>query len=239
MDFFDSIHPGEDADVVGSGGLRFTATLAEAGDVGFRLGRHIEGSPPGYYLIRDSDGLVAKVEEAIQVRFAKDVNALRDKRLYSCEADDVGEIRFERSDGGSFAMSEKDGKWTVAPIQGTGAVRDNIVRRTINGLVTLAGQDVATDNAAPGDLAAFGLDVPVVEAEILKRDGTSCGRAQAGIKDPKSETPAYYVKRADGGLVMTLPSYLYSRIDVRRDDLVETKQPAAAPSPAGETSPKS
>ena len=232
MDFFDTLHADADADVVGSGGLRFRATLAEAGDVGFRLGKHIEGAPPGYYLVRDGDGLVAKVEEAVQVRFAKDVSALRDKRLYACAADDVGEIRFERADGGSFALSEKDGKWTVTPAEGTAAVRDNVVRRTVGGLVTLAGQDVAAENAAAGDLAAFGLDAPIVEAEVLKHDGSSCGRALAGVKDPTSETPAYYVKRSDNGLVMTLPTYLYSRFDVRRDDMVESKPPPPADAPA-------
>jgi len=232
MDFFDSLRPGADDDVVGSGGLRFSAKLSEAGDVGFRLANHIEGSPPGYYLVRDGDNLVAKVEEAVQVRFAKDVNALRDKRLYSCEVADVGEIRFDRSDGGSFALSAKDGQWTVVPTEGSGTVRDNIASRTVGSLVALAGKDVAMENATSTDLSGFGLDVPIVEAEVLRRDGTSCGRALAGVKDPKSETPAYYVKRADNGLVMTLPSYLYSRIDVRRDDLIEAKPAAAEPPPA-------
>ena len=230
LEFFDSPPPSDD--VIGSGGLHVHATLAEGGEVGFRLGKPANSEPPGHYLVRDSDGLVVKVEPATAVKFSKDVNTLRDKRLFRCDADDVADVRFERADGQSFALSQKDGRWTVTPAPADGTLRDNVVHRTVSGLLGLAGTDVAAENAAPADLAGFGLDSPVVDVDILRRDGSSCGRALAGVRGPGSETPAYYVKRAANGLVMTLPSYLFSRIDVRRDDLVEAKPPPAPPAPA-------
>ena len=226
LEFFDSPRPSDD--VIGSGGLHVRATLAGGDEIGFRLGKPVDSDPSGHYLVRDSDGLVVKVEPATAVKFPKDVNTLRDKRLFSCEANDLADVRFERADGQSFALSQSGGQWTVTPAPADGTLRDNVVRRTVSGLLGLAGADVAAEDTAPSDLAAFGLDSPVVDVDLLRRDGSSCGRALAGIRGPSSETPAYYVKRATNGLVMTLPSYLFSRIDVRRDDLIEIK-PAPAP----------
>jgi hypothetical protein len=80
-------------------------------------------------------------------------------------------------------------------------------------------------------LAVFGLNSPAVEVEVLRKDGSSCGRALAASVGAESPTPAYYVKREDDGLVTTLPSYLFSRLDVRREDLIAVKdeQPGSAP----------
>jgi hypothetical protein len=61
------------------------------------------------------------------------------------------------------------------------------------------------------------------------------GLVLAGVIGADSQTPAYYAKREDSGLVVTIPAYLYSRLDVRRDDLVPTTPsvpPAAPPTPA-------
>jgi hypothetical protein len=227
------------ADIIAAdeGALVFRATLATGDDVGFRLGRSVESTPPGRYLERSGDALLVTVEEATKVRFSKDVNTLRDKRLYRCGADDVASVRFERADGGSFALERNGDGWSLTPPTERATVRDAAVRRAVGALVTLAGKDVAMDNAASeSDLAAFGLDVPVTEVEILRADGSSCGRALAGVKDADSPSPAYYVKRNDDGLVMTLPSYLYSRIDIRRDDLVDKKPDPKAPvSPPAES----
>jgi len=226
-----------DTGATGTNALAFSATLATGGDVGFRLGQPVDSTPPGRYLERSGDGLLVTVEESTKVRFSKDVNALRDKRLYRCNADDVASVRFERADGGSFALERNGDGWSLAPSTENAAVRDAAVRRAVGALVTLAGKDVAMEKATgESDLAAFGLDTPVTEVEILKADGSSCGRALTGVKGADSSTPAYYVKRSDDGLVMTLPSYLYSRIDLRRDDLVDKKpDPNAPASPPAES----
>jgi hypothetical protein len=228
LDFFDA--PPSDYVATDTSALAFRATLATGGDVGFRLGKSVESTPPGRYLERSSDRLLVKIEEAAKLRFSKDVNTLRDKRLYRCSSDDAASIRFERDDGGSFALERNGDAWTLKPAMENATVRDAAVRRAVGALVTLAGKDVAMNDAkSESDLAAFGLDVPVNEVEILKADGSSCGRAMTGIKGADSASAAYYVKRSDDGLVMTLPSYLFSRIDLRRDDLVDRKPDPAVP----------
>jgi len=232
LEFYDS--PVEGGDGTDAPTNTFRATLGEGRQVGFRLGRAIEGASPGYYLRRDSDGQVVKVDQSVEVQFDKDRSALRDKRLFRCSEQEISEVRFERADGAGFALKRSGDDWSVSPPPENGTVRQTIAHRTVVGLATLAGNEVASENATTKDqLGAFALDSPAVVVEAVRQDGSSCGRALASVVGPDSPTPAHYVTREDSGLVTTLPGYLYSRLDVRRDDLIAAKAepPASVPAP--------
>jgi hypothetical protein len=232
LEFYDT--PVEGGDGTDAPTNTFRATLGEGQQVGFRLGLAIEGPSPGYYLRRDSDGQVVKVDQSAKVQFDKDRSALRDKRLFKCTDQQISEVRFERADGTGFVLKRSGENWSISPAPDNGSVRQTIARRTVVGLATLAGNEVASENATRKDqLVAFGLDSPAIIVEAVRQDGSSCGRALASVVGADSPTPAHYVTREGSGLVTTLPGYLYSRLDVRRDDLIAAKQelPADAPAP--------
>lgn len=232
LEFYDA--PVEGGDGTDTPETTFRATLGDGNQVGFRLGRPIEGPSPGHYLRRDGDGQVVKVDPSVAVQFDKDRSALRDKRLFKCSEPDIAEIRFERADGAGFGLKKTEGDWALLPPPQTGSVRQNVAQRAAVGLAALAGNEVASDNAqTAAQLAGFGLDAPVVEVEVFRADGSSCGRASAAVVGAESETAAHYVKRTDSGLVTTLPTYLFSRLDMRREDFIEDvkDRPAQAPSP--------
>lgn len=223
--FHDEPVPGDDGAEV----PQLTALLELAGGAtaGFRLGRPVGDPGSGYYLRRLVDGLMVTVDDSVFVRFDKDPSSLRDKRLFPCGDKEIAEVRFERADGKGFALLRRDGGWRVEPSSEDDVLREKIAERTATGLGTLAGNDVVTEGElAAADLAVYGLDAPTVEVEVKDADGGACGKASAGVVDGESETPAYYVRREEDGLIMTLPSYLYSRLDVRRDDLVSKPEPS-------------
>lgn len=230
LEFYDQ--PVEGGDGIDKPATTFRAMIGDGTQVGFRLGHAIDGPPPGYYLRRDSDGQVVKVDQSVKVRFDKDRSALRDKRLFRCMEADIAEVRFEREDGAGFALKKMGTDWALSPPSQDGTVRQNVAQRTVVGLSTLSGNEVASENAqTPDQLAAFGLDSPDVEVEVFRQDGSSCGRASAAVVGSDSPSPAHYVKRTDSGLVTTLPAYLFSRLDIRRDDLVTGQAGEAAPAP--------
>lgn len=215
--------------------LSFSATFGDSGTQGFSLGRKVDdGGAAGYYLRRLSDNLVVTVEDALRTRFDKDRSDLRDKRLFRCAAEAVNEARFDRSDGAGFALVKKEGGWAVQPATEGSTTRTKIAERTVVGLATLAGNEIVAETATePSALEPFGLTHPDVEVEVVGRDGATCGRALVGVVGSDSATPAYYVKRADEDVVMSIPAYLYSRLDVRRSDVLDT--PAAPPAESSET----
>jgi hypothetical protein len=221
LEFYED--PVVDGDGTDAPSLAFRVQVGdEPAPVGFRLGRSVGQPGTGVYLRRDGDGLVVKVDESVHGRFGKDLSDLRDKRLFHCDADDMARVSFERADGTAFALVRASDGWTLDPPPREGeSVRTNVAQRSVAGLATLAGNEVVADGAAIAErLATFGLDVPRVEVEIEARDGRSCGRAIAGAVAGGSETTAYFVRRAEDDLLMTLPSYLFSRLDLHREDLL-------------------
>jgi hypothetical protein len=208
--------------------LNVQAEVGDKGTVGFHLGAKAMDQPAGYYLERLGDGEVAKVPEWVGVRFNQDLNALRDKHLFTCEqAADVAKVRYERSDGASFTLVKDGERWTIDP-PAARPLKDTVVTRTISGLASLAGKDIVVEDAGADLLATYGLATPVADVEVTRADGTSCGRAVAGVVGADSENPAYYLKRTDSGTVMSVPAYLYARMDMKPDDFLEpAKEPAA------------
>ncbi len=214
--------------------LEISLELGEEGSAGFRLGKKDEGPPVTYYFERTSDGQVAKVAEWVKPRFDLDLDDLRDKRLFRCKSDEIASIRFERADGAAFALDKDDqGKWTISPPSDR-ALKEPVITRTVGGLASLSGKDIVADDAtAPEQLAPWGLDNPALDVEVRRGDDSSCGHAIAAVVGADSDNPRYYVKRTDEATVMSVPEYLYSRLDMVADDFLAPKPEANEKQAAG------
>jgi len=223
LEFFDPKNTDEAATGLGAPTVEVTLSVGGQEPVGLRLGKLIDGSPRGYYLERQADHQIVKVAEWAKVRLDKTLATLRDKHLFACESDKVGRVQFERRDGNSFALSADDkGTWTLQP-PGTPA-NAPVVQKTINGLTDLAAKEIVADNVTnAGDLASYGLDAPVVDVELWSKDGKDCGHALAGLVSASGKQDKYYFKKVSEDTVMTAPQYLFSRMDVRREDLLPPK----------------
>ncbi len=213
--------------------LELHVELGGGKTVALRVGNKTPDSPPGYYVERVGDGQVAKIAEWHRNRLDKGVNDLRDKKLFDCKVDEIARVSYERRDGDSFALVKgDDGTWRVEPDPGRG-VKQAVVRRALSGLAGMAGTEIAAESAdTKEELALYGLDEPVAEVTVVRGDGNVCGAAQAGVIGADSGNPAYYVRRVDSGTVMSVPAYLYSRLDVRADNFLE-----APGGDAGDTNP--
>jgi hypothetical protein len=210
--------------------LEVQAEFGDKGAVGFRLGEKTSSAPVGYYVERIGDGQVATLPEWVRVRFDQDLNALRDKRLFVCDqAAEVAKVTYERGDGTSFSLLKSGDEWTMEPVPPR-PLKDNIVERMVSGLASLAGKDIVAEDATAVDaLAAYGLDAPVAQVEVARADGTSCGRAVAGVVGADTDNPMYYLKRADTGTILSVPEYLYARLDMKPEDFLEPVKDAATP----------
>jgi hypothetical protein len=187
---------------------------------GFRLGAASGGSPPGFYL-RRRDGLVIKAPEWVANRFDLDANGVRDKRLFSCSAAEVVEARFQRADGTEFSLRREPGHdWTFGGVDAV--VRQRIADRAVEQLAELAGKQVLAADAAKPDAveARFGLDHPDVTVTLHGTGPTDCGSATAARA---AEETGHYVTRKGSGVVMSIPPYLFSRLDLRPEDLTESE----------------
>jgi hypothetical protein len=74
----------------------------------------------------------------------------------------------------------------------------------------------------PDSLQPFALDEPHIVVTVEAAGGRSCGRVRAGAVDVDAENAKHYVAREGSAIVMSIPSYHYSRLDARRDDFLET-----------------
>lgn len=206
---------------LGPGKPRFSIAVEVGGQGRARLafGKTVpERTPPASYAVRSPDGQVAEVESAMLVRLDKDLATLRDKHLFDCEADEVVRMSFERSDGQGFSVTRSgDGNWNLAP-ETAGKLRQALIERARNGLADMAGAEIVSET----DPELYGLSPPEVEVELYAGDGGSCGRAVAGKVDEADRT-RYFVKRGDGQMVMSVPEYLYSRMNRLAGDFLETE----------------
>jgi hypothetical protein len=89
--------------------------------------------------------------------------------------------------------------------------------RAVAGIIELAGE--APTQQRP--LSHYGLDAPDIEVTIVGASDQTCGAAVA-TRAPGGA--GYYVAARNSDVVMLLPEHLYSRLDVRLEDLAEASQ---------------
>jgi hypothetical protein len=193
--------------------LEFGIVMADGSESGLRVEDRRHESIQGYHASRLPDGLAVVVPEWVASRFRVDVDEIRNKRLFDCDANEIVEMRFRRADGTGFALIENPDKtWRLEP-PAERPVRTDLALRRRNALATVAGNMIVASRALDAaGLAIYGLDAPAADVEIISRQGESCGRALGGIVDSETGHPTYYVKRAQDGIVMSVPEYLFSRL---------------------------
>jgi hypothetical protein len=145
---------------------------------------------------------------------------LRDKTVLAFDAATVGKLTVERPDGQGFTATRAEGdSWTL---DGGAAVKSAVLQRYVDDIRDLRGSDVAAEPA--GDLGAFGLDAPLLRITLADRQGKALGTLLVTKWSDK-----YYAMRAGGDTVFETRDYMFTRLDKKRDAVLDTP----APPPAG------
>jgi hypothetical protein len=213
--------------------------LADGTETGVRVGPPAPGAPPGVYVERLPDGLVAKAPEWLPAHVISDGARLRDRRLFVCEPEEVARIRFQHRDGPSFSLvvdtdrnDDKDGRnWQIDPPTDR-AVSQSATARRSAALAGLSGEAIVMLDADDATIRELGLETPAVVVEIERADASSCGRVRAGRVESGSETgeARYYLQRIEDGAVLSIPQYLFSRLDAYPEEFL-VAEPPAVPAP--------
>jgi hypothetical protein len=143
----------------------------------------------------------------------KSPGQLRDKTVLAFDADAVGKISLERPDGQGFTATHGNG--TIWTLEGGGTPKTAVLERFVDDTRDLRGSDVAAEPAT--DLAPFGLDAPALRITVGDKDGKDLGTLLVAKKDAK-----YYAMKAGGPTVFETRDYMYTRLDKKRDDVLET-----------------
>ncbi|MFQ5477043.1 MAG: DUF4340 domain-containing protein [Candidatus Binatia bacterium] len=206
--------------------LRVTVRLGDGTQAGFALGGAAsDQASEGLYLQRQSDGQVATVAQDVVAKFDKNLGELRDKTILGCDPTEVRAMNFERADGQGFRLYvDDDNKWHILPAAEGRLLKESQIIRARRNLAELAAKEIVNgDGNDPAVLARYGLDEPTVQVEMFREDGTTCGSAMARAMESTEGDTRYYFKRTDSTTIMTAPEYLFSRMDLRPDDVLSAR----------------
>jgi hypothetical protein len=194
--------------------VQFKVVLNDGRREGLAIGAASGDTPAGFYAQRTSDGQLFKGPDWMMSRYAMDLTALRDKHLFTCQFDHVGKVSIERTDSGTFALArDEKGVWH-SPTHPAASLNQRRVDRAVRGLVDLAGESLLEQAV----FATYGLETPDVTASITDIGGDSCGDAIA-VRAPGGA--GYYIAQRSSNTVMEIAEHLYSRVDIRLEDLLE------------------
>ncbi len=158
---------------------------------------------------------------------SKGVNELRDKTLLTFDPTAASEIAVTRGDGASFALTGKDGQWSLA---GSDTPTNPAAATAFVGALSrLAGSQVIVDAAS--DLAVYGLATPVMTVSVTGTDGNRIGTVRIGSRTPDPPATQYTAQRDGDPAVMQLGEFQFHQLDKTPDDL--TRAPAPPP-PGGD-----
>lgn len=194
--------------------VRFEARFADGHTEGIRVGAASGDVSEGFYVERLSDGQVFMAPPWIMARYDVGLSILKDKHLFSCSLDDVAKISIDRADGRGFTLERSRGGDWQSPNSPQAQLNARRIERTARGLVELAGESIVSQATK----SSHGLNNPDVRAAVTALDGRDCGTALA-VRAPGEV--GYYVANGNGDTVMAIPEYLYSRLDVLFDDLID------------------
>ncbi len=242
--FFDGDKADRKAFGLEDGATRFTAERDDGAAVAFTLGKEATDQPAGFYFERASDRQVAKVSDWVATKFAPDANDLRDKRLLSCNADEIVSLAFSIS-GESFTLSrDAAGKpWKIAPDVEGQTLNQRLVDNAVSSLVLARADAVIGDSASDADLGTWALDKPVARLDVTATTGPCASLAASPLEpapapegDPAAARRAamkqFAVKKAGRSAVLRASEHEYSRIAMKRGAFVD-----AAPKAGGAASP--
>ncbi len=208
--------------------LDFEVDLGKAGTVGFVAGDENNDRGKGYYIRRKSDRQIAKVPAWIKTRFDRDESAFRDRSLFDCVRGEVSRVNVQRADSEPFSLvRDSQGHWTIEPNPDDVRVRQGVAAKKIDDLTAFKPQTLVADDVSDDRLPGYGLAPAAIELELADDDGKMCGAAAVGVVAGADGKSAYYFRRSDKRSVLSAPQYLFSHVDLRKEDLV-TKPPGPA-----------
>lgn len=183
---------------------------------------------------RGSDGPVFLVGEHLLSPLDKAADDFRDKTVLAVDPARLARIDVSRDDGDSFAIESRDGAWHL--LGADGPVHQASLDRLADDVRTLRGSAIASE---PPDLRATGLDRPTLRIALADRDGAPLGAILVARRDPAAKahgagaaTGATVYAAAEGGpTAFEIASHVFSRLDRRRADLLDTAAPTPTPAP--------
>ncbi len=187
------------------------------------------------YVKREGADLVFAVGTWAWNGLNKNVSAFRDKTVLAFDKDGADAIEVARGDGETFRLVRKGAPQAATPpatptaaswtLEGVPNPKATQIDQLVGDLHALKGYEIAAES--PKSLADYGLDDPDVTYSLIDATGKPIGRVLLAKTGSGSEAVPYAM--AEGGkVVFKVRDYLYSHLDKRKTDLVET--PAA---PAG------
>lgn len=166
------------------------------------------------YAYLDDAKEVSLVPASLLTSADKSVNDLRDLTvLGGLSQYDVSNVTIKNSNG-TFTLSKSGGDWLLRTPQEVPA-DETEVASILSELTSAKASEVASESAT--DLAAFGLDKPVINITAQLSAG---GEKQFSIGTTKSgETTNYYAKSSDRAPVFKVDSALYEKLNAKPSSL--------------------
>jgi uncharacterized protein DUF4340 len=203
--------------------VRVNSSTAGAPPLTLLLGSETtEGSQKLVYAKREDQPIVYALGDWTVRTLTKSAAQFRDKTVLGFDPARVGGVVVERKDGGGATLKRTDAGWQM---DGTDkAVKPDAVTRFLDDFRDLRGSDVVAE--PPGDLGRFGLDAPDLRVTLNDKDGQPLGTVVASRKDTK-----YYAMATGGPTVFEVRDYMYTRLDKRQSDFLDTPQTTAPTTP--------
>ncbi|HSD10858.1 MAG TPA: DUF4340 domain-containing protein [Candidatus Binatia bacterium] len=168
----------------------------------------------------------------------KNLAAFRDKTVLPFELSNLATVEVSRREGEGYRLVKEAaaaGSATPAPtpapqawkVDGAKGSKNQEIDQLVGDLHGLKGYEIAAEN--PADLSPYGLAAPDLTFSLIDASGKPLGRLLASQSGSGPDANAYAM--AEGGdVVYRLRGYLYSHLDKKKEDFVETP-PTPAPAP--------
>ena len=172
---------------------------------------------------------VYTVSDWVMRDVGKDVPDFRDKTVLAFDRDKLTAVEGKRKDGGHFKLVRgEDKQWRVEGE--TAKPVETAITQYVSDLHDLKGYEIAADH--PTDLAALGLDTPVLTLTAFGEDNKAVGTVLLGLR-PGGAKKDYTAMSEGGPTAFLIRDYLFTRLDKHAPDFVEKPTPASgAPTPA-------
>lgn len=193
-----------------------------------------KGSKNVVYVKRADSDTVYEAGSWIWNGLNKGASALRDKTVLAFDLGSLAAVEVTRREGEAYRLRKdkpeapaKSSDAALAEptwkVEGAKSSRTLQIAELIGDVHGLKGYEVAAEK--PDNLAAFGLAEPDVTFSLIDGAGKPIGRVMVSQVGTGQAANAYAA--AEGGdVVLHLRGYLYTHLDKKKEDLVETAPPA-------------
>jgi hypothetical protein len=200
-----------------------------------------QGSKNVLYVKRPDADTVFAVGTWNWTSLNKNLAAFRDKTVLPFELSDLTSVEVSRRDGENYRLvKEAISRTSATPevnkptetsetwkVDGAKSSRSESIQQFVGDLHGLKGYEIAAEK--PADLAPYGLASPDLIFSLVDANGKPIGRVLASQSGSGPDASAYAV--AEGAdVVYRIRGYLYSHLDKKKEDFVETP-PTPAPAP--------